>query len=323
MTRPDTLPQRYAGPARDPSGLPAAPRTQARDRRATPLGERDWRARREAHQRRVDAWLEPHLTRRREGRQHPVEDFLFTYYSYRPAALRRWHPGSNVLLLGARVEDFGPGYREVDGGVEVDTGTVLARRGDSIAWIRRLLVATASRPAHFGCFGMHEWAMVYRQPADQVRHSSWPLRMDPDGVADVVDQVRVRCSHFDAYRFFTPAARPLNQLRPTRDTQIALEQPGCLHANMDVYRYAYKLAPLVDSELIADCFELARDIRTLDMRASPYDLGGLGYPPVPVETAPGRAEYAAAQRAFAERAAPLRARLIATIDRALELTGTR
>ncbi|HEX6500602.1 MAG TPA: 3-methyladenine DNA glycosylase [Micromonosporaceae bacterium] len=289
------------------------------DRRPTVLAERDWRARREAHQGRVDAWLGPHLARRREGRQHPVEDFLFTYYSYRPAALRRWHPGPGVLLIGARPEEFGPGYRAVDGGVELDTASVFARRRDSVGWIRRLLVATAARPAHFGCFGMHEWAMVYRLPTDRVRHATWPLRMDPDAVADVVDRVRVRCSHFDAYRFFTPAARPLNQLRPTRETQIGYEQPGCLHANMDLYRYSYKLAPLVDSELIADCFALACDIRTLDMRASPYDLSALGYPPVPVETPQGRAEYAAAQRAFAERAAPLRGRLVAAIDRAVAL----
>lgn len=77
---------------------------------------------------------------------------------------------------------------------------------------------------------------------------------------------------------------------------------------------AYKLSPLVPSELVADCFALAREIRTLDMRASPYDLADLGYPPVRVETPEGRAEYAAAQRGFAERAAPLRARLLAALD---------
>jgi hypothetical protein len=84
---------------------------------------------------------------------------------------------------------------------------------------------------------------------------------------------------------------------------------------MDLYKWAYKLSPLVDSELVADCFALARDVRELDMRASPYDLGALGYPPVPVETPEGRAQYAAAQRDFAGRAAPLRARLVAAIDR--------
>jgi hypothetical protein len=50
------------------------------------------------------------------------------------------------------------------------------------------------------------------------------------------------------------------------------------------------------------------------MRASPYDLAALGYRPVRVETAEGRAEHVAAQRAFTERAAPLRAQLIAAIE---------
>jgi hypothetical protein len=78
-----------------------------------------------------------------------------------------------------------------------------------------------------------------------------------------------------------------------------------------------RLVPLVSADLVADCFAVAREVRALDMRASPYDLAALGYPPVPVETPEGRAEYAAAQRAFADRAAPLRAKLIDAIDREL------
>jgi hypothetical protein len=120
----------------------------------------------------------------------------------------------------------------------------------------------------------------------------------------------VRCSHFDAYRFFTPPARSLNLITPTRESQPDLDQPGCLHANMDLYKWAYKLSPLVSSELVADCFELAREIRELDMRASPYNLVDLGFVPIRVETAEGRADYARAQREFADRAAPLRERLL-------------
>jgi hypothetical protein len=40
----------------------------------------------------------------------------------------------------------------------------------------------------------------------------------------------------------------------------------------------------------------------------------LGFGPVRVESPQGRADYAAAQRTFAERATPLRDRLIAAID---------
>ncbi|MFI6514126.1 3-methyladenine DNA glycosylase [Spirillospora sp. NPDC050679] len=277
------------------------------------LAEERWRARRDAHRRRVAAWIDPHLERKARREAHPVEDFLFTYYSHRPARLREWHPGAGVLLEGAA--GFGRDYLDTGGGATLDVAGLLERRRASVEWIAGLLRATASRPAHFGCFGMHEWAMVYR--AEEVRHQAWPLRLTPDETAAVVEERGVRCSHFDAFRFFTPEARPLNLLQPTRERQPELEQPGCLHANMDLYKWAYKLSPLVGGELVADCFELARDVRAVDMRASPYDLSALGYRPVRVETAEGRAEYAALQRGFAERARPLRERLAEACDRVL------
>jgi hypothetical protein len=177
--------------------------------------------------------------------------------------------------------------------------------------VRRLLAATADRPAFTGCFGLHEWAMVYRD--EGTRHPI-PLRLGQAGTDAVVEAHQIRCSHFDAFRFFTPAAVDRNRLRPTRETQPDLEQPGCLHAGMDVYKWAYKLSPAVPAELVADCFELAVEIRELDMRASPYDLRGHGYEPVAIETAEGKAAYVAAQREFARRGTDLRTRLIDVCD---------
>ena len=179
--------------------------------------------------------------------------------------------------------------------------------------IRRLLVATAGRPPTLGCFGLHEWAMVHRH--GRTRHD-WPLRLGPAGTDEVVESHRIACSHFDAFRFFTAGA-PAEHPEPGRDDRATFEQPGCLHAGMDLYKHAFRLTPLVPSELVADCFELAWDIRELDMRASPYDFGGLGFEPVRIETAAGKQEYVAAQRAFAERGAPLRQRLIDECDRLL------
>ena len=273
-----------------------------------------WQARRAAHEQRVDAWLGPHLERRRDGVAHPVEDFLFGYYAQRPAALRRWHPGYGVGLADG-VGLAGLKVYVVRGGVATVSDEHLVSQRLLVETLHRLLVATAGRAPQLGCFGMHEWAMVYRLPQEEVRHASWPLRLGGAGTDTVVEQHRISCSHFDAFRFFTDDARPLNTLDPRSDDRPAFEQPGCLHAGMDLYKHAYRLSPLVPSELVADCFALARDIRVLDMRASPYDLSALGYSPVRVETPSGKQEYVAAQRAFAERGGPLRQRLVEQCER--------
>ena len=156
--------------------------------------------------------------------------------------------------------------------------------------------------------------MVHRLDQEGVRHPNWPLRLGPRGTDGVVESHQIACSHVDAVRFFTPTARPLNTLQPTREDQTRLEQPGCLHAGMDCYKWAYQLVPVVSSDLVMDCFDLARDIRVLDMRASPYDLSALGYPPVAIETREGKAEYVEAQRGFTARSQQLRRRLLEAID---------
>ena len=276
-----------------------------------------WLGRRAAHESRVRAWTDPHQARAARGEKHPVHDFLFEYYRFRPAWLRRWHPGPDVILQGEAAREFlrWPEYHEAGGGVALNI-TALPRR-ESVAWMLALLRATAERQAHFACYGLHEWAMVYRQTPDEVRHNAWPLRFPPDELARIVEAQPVRCSHFDAFRFFTAPARPLNRLQPERGTSASFEQRGCLHANMDLYKWAFKLAPFTPSELTADCFALARDIREVDMRASPYDLARLGCAPIRIETAEGRSEYERHQRDFAERSQPLRARLAALCERLL------
>jgi len=287
------------------------------------LAEQEWTARERRHQQRMDAWLEPHQERRRAGLAHPVWDFLFSYYSESPGRLRRWHPGVGRSLSGdaARARLDWPFYALLaDGTVGLDADAFLARRRASVGWVEGLLAATAGRTAQFGCFGLHEWAMLYRPGPGGVRHEQLELRLGQAGTDAVVEDHRVQCSHIDAYRFFTPAAVPRNTLTPTRETQQQLEQPGCLHATMDLYKWAYKLTPAVPGELLADCFALAADVRELDMRASPYDLRGLGWEPVQIETPEGKAEYVAAQRGFAARGAALRVRLL---DVCRELLGDR
>jgi len=278
------------------------------------LSQEQWRPLEAAHHARADAATAAVRSRRQSARTHPVEDFLFTYYMYSPAQLRRWHPGAGVMLEGAAERESWKFYRYGDGVAAIDLKAFLASRSGTLAMVRELLSATASRPAHLGCFGLHEWAMVYRQSPEQRRHDQWPLRLPQGETDEVVQSHQIRCSHFDAYRFFSEPARALNTVIPTRDSQVAMEQPGCLHAMMDCYKWAYKLSPAIASDLTADCFDLAKQVRELDMRAAPYDLRALGYEPVKIETPQGKATYVDAQRDFAQRAAVLRSRLLDACD---------
>jgi hypothetical protein len=279
---------------------------------------------------RAEAFVIPHLKRARAGESHPVWDFLFSYYNLRPGQLRCWHPGYRVLLAGDEaIRRYGGrrGYITLDAGATV-SDAYLRSRLDTISFVARLLEATARRPAQLNCFGLHEWAMVYRDGA--VRHERVPLRLGAAGTDTVVETEvagPLRCSHFDAFRFFSAAFKadilPRNAGSPSRGTQQDWEQPGCLHANMDLYKWCYKLSPLIDSELLLDCLELAAAAREIDMRASPYDLRGYGYEPIAVELASGRAEYVRCQKAIAARAAPLRAALLARCDLLLQAAGYR
>lgn len=288
-----------------------------------------WRISAREHAERADDLTSTWRTSRDRGEKHAIEDFLFTYYPTRPGNLRRWHPGvGQAIASDGSIEaeddlDERAGWRwnhrvSVESGdvVELDEAAFMADRRETVRSVRELLAATAGRPGHFGCFGLHEWAMVYKDQAmgrDQ-RHLL-PLRLGHAGTDAVVEQNPVRCSHFDAFRFFTPEAQGHNRLQPTRVTQPAMEQPGCLHATMDLYKWATKLSPAVPGNLLLDCFELARDVRYVDMRASPYDVSSYGLSAIAIETTEGKAEYVHVQREFSARSQVLRARLIDVCER--------
>ena len=286
------------------------------DAPSTTLARTRWLELAAAHAARADSLTEPVRAARAAGLAHPVEDFLFTYYGSPPTRLRRWHPGEGVALADAVDEPiaewrwYGPGAERAS--IVADTAAFRAEKAPLIAAIRRILRGTMSRSPRLGCFGLHEWAMVYR--TDATRHPV-PLRLGAAGTDAVVEASTLRCTHIDAFRFFTPDAVPRNERVatasgiPTREAQPDLEQPGCLHAGMDLYKWALKMGPLVPGELLLDAFELARDIRRVDMDASPYDPAAWGGEPIKVETAEGKADYARRQRVFAERGAPIRAAL--------------
>ena len=283
----------------------------------TVLPASEWRAREEAHQHRAARFTEPYLRRRSTASKHPVEDFLFTYYTLKPGQLLRWHPGAGVLLAeGASSERAQWKFYRTgqDDAVSVDMDAFARERGTALDFAWTILSGTAARVGQFGCFGLHEWAMAYRSELNGVRHEYLQLRLGAGGTDAVVEESRIRCTHFDAFRFYTPQAVELNELTPTRSNQRDFEQPGCLHANMDLYKWAYKLTPVLPSELVMDCFELSWRIRIMDMRASPYDLQEWGYTPIRIETAEGKADYVRGQREFAEESQHLRQRLLAALE---------
>ena len=278
------------------------------------LTRNEWLAQYAAHEQIVGPWVTPRLTRRSLGQAHPVDDFLFEYYPVSPNKLMTWHPGLGIAL-DANEEDLElfpkSIYEHVEGCIRIRDPWI-GSRVERMTATYEFLKITGQRPAHTGCFGLHEWAMVLGP--EEVRHSSWKLRISQDEIRATIDEVGLKCTHFDAFRFFTPVARPLNPLQLTRADQSENDQPGCLHANMDLYKYAQKFAPVVGSTLVRDTFALAREIRTVDMQVAPYDLADLGVEPIRVETPEGRTEFAKHQLDFSKRAIALRQQLVVALE---------
>ncbi|PKY70304.1 3-methyladenine DNA glycosylase [Brevibacterium ravenspurgense] len=290
--------------------------------RETVLAPREWRALRDAHAQEVTSRTADHLARRSRGEKHPVQDFLFTYYPFKPAKIAQWNPAPGTALAIETEDDrqyFSRRWYTVTNHARVDAAAWWEDRGRGAVFIRDLLRSTLGREAALGCFGLHEWAMVYKLKPGQQRHEDVPLRLSQEETDRVVENHRIRCTHFDAFRFFTPDARGLNTIQPTREGMLANEQPGCLHAGMDLYKWAMKLQPMVEGSIVLEAFDLATQLRTLDMEASPYDVRPWGYGVVAIETAAGKAEYMKRQKSLSEKANRLRHALIDSIDRAEEL----
>jgi hypothetical protein len=279
-----------------------------------------WHGLRDDHQAKVLPWITPRLERRSRHESHPVDDFLFEYYPISTNKLLNWHPGFGTSLEATEIEseDFPSGsYEFVENKIQIRSEW-LSKNKEAAVNLIDFLTKTQERSIRSGCFGLHEWAMVLG--AEEVRHEKWPLRLSQEEIRTTIDEVGLRCTHFDAFRFFTPVAAPLNPLQLTRIDQNDVEQPGCLHANMDLYKHSQRFAPIVGSEIVRSAFTLAKDIRTVDMQTAPYDLADLGVVPIPVETQAGRDEFAELQIEFAQRAQDLRKELIKSLKSAYVTT---
>ena len=215
----------------------------------------------------------------------------------------------------------GKHYRQNENQIYLDAGTLSEKQIQRIRWIHNLLALTQNRAGNYSCYGLHEWAMVY-SGADIRHRESAPLRFSQEETDRIVESFPITCSHFDAYRFFSPKALAFNKQNPTLEAREQHEQPACLHANMDLYKWASKCMPWVGSELLWKTFLLALELRELDMRASPYDLSSYGYKPVKIETPEGRSEYETLQRSLAKKAKTLRQELIQSLGKLLTMRKT-
>jgi hypothetical protein len=279
------------------------------DSMLTELPRESWERARNDYLARVEPWAVDRLQRMSRQQKHPVYDFLFEYYSFRPAHLLRWSPGFGIRLVGARRQEVAwPEFTDDGSGLSLLPTAFPSHRKSYLHWAAVYLAAVRQREPSFACSGLHEWAMVYRDP--NVRHPYVPLRLPREEIDAVVESLPLRCSHYDAYRFFTPDAVPRNRWELSRMSTTEHDQSGCLHANMDLYKFAYKIAPFCPYDLLADAFDTARAAREIDMRASPYDLTRYGFAPIKIETTEGRAEYAEAQREVQQQADPVRRRLL-------------
>ena len=324
--------------------------------RSLVLREEDWRKEAVAHSLALDSLLYPSSSaksrfqpKRKQAlhkpsvkthlvSDNPIYNFLHSYYKYSTADLKKYSPGMSVTMAGAlpsadsdMLNEKFMSFNEIGGCYNVSQFRQLAGGKYSLERITRdrdILRSTSTKVPFFGCFGLHEWAMLYSgSGSTTTRHQeSTPLRVDQQTIDAVVGVPgQLRCTHYDAFRFFQPAAKPINAVKTlSRENTPRHEQPGCIHANMDLFRYAYQLYPFVSSALLVQALTLALEARKIDMRASPYDVSAFEGCEVPicVETSQGRKLYIEEQERVAAAAVPIRKALLDIYDEVLIRCGS-
>lgn len=237
-----------------------------------------------------------------------------------------------ILLEGASVDDLG-GTLHLKGAIPHDEGIIYSPSGffgqvedkgkaaTPYLWYRNIMQQTLKAEPILHCHGLHEWAMQYwpegADPPPSAKYQQHlPLRVSREVVNKAVERRGISCTHVDALRFFAPAAGPLNHHGHSlkREDQLELEQPACVHTQMDLLKMALKLDAFCDPILLQQILEIAMAARKLDVAASPYDASAYGVGVIPVETSEGRAEYRRQQSALMIRAEPVRRELLQAYD---------
>ena len=307
------------------------------------LKRSEWRSRADAHRCRVRDLLGGMFYDRKVHDRHPIYNFLFNYYRFRPhRTIERYSAGLDFALESCSSGDdeslYLPSSKYLsvkDGCIEMDPVKSLNEK--SVTRIRNLctlLEIVQRRPPNFSCFGVHEFAMLH----SGARHSFFQkkagleLRMSQREIDDVVERAPIRCTHFDATRHFPDSALRSCRVKTSPALRTKNEQAGCIHTNLDLFKFSLRLWPFASSELVADALELAIRARELDMRASPYDLSSVSdftelgrdfdLTPVLIETESGRAEFRDSTMVLYRDSLPIRDRLIKVASSVLDCVSS-
>ena len=219
---------------------------------------------------------------------HPIYNFLHTYYRYSTDSLLKYSPGLLMVsnrLVGATQSDLDEGLLhdqylvfDREGGARYDIKELAGeskqsrKKLDTLKRNLQILKSSSQRQPLFSCYGLHEWAMLYKN--NEKHQNALDTRLSQEQIDAVVENNPLRCTHYDAFRFFAKDAQGLNRLPLTR---------------------------------------------YIDMRASPYDVSAFEgcHEAIRVESEEGRKEYAREQEALLEISTPLRAQLTNIYDQVL------
>ena len=171
-----------------------------------------WQRMAQEHRCKAEGWTIPYRSRRTQGKLHPIHDFLFIYYRFAPSHLEHWHPSFGTCLeVEQSVTNYSKKYYSHNkAGLFQDLTKIDAKARKRLQWSYDLCCSVERRTAQFNCFGMHEWAMVYKGgPEGRPRHEGkLALRLPQKEIDALVEKNLICCSHFDAFRFFTDVAKP-------------------------------------------------------------------------------------------------------------------
>lgn len=217
-----------------------------------PVFSTDWTRRAVFQRARVQNLLQGKLYK---DKSHPIFNFLFSYFHFKPPILLQYSPGMNIPIefdaeshkyLCPRTQSISNGLITYDPKRDDFTD----RQRDSLNTTLKLLQRSFNKHPNFHCFGLHEWAMLYTNskfntnPEVPHRRQALPLRISQHELNRIVEDNNLNCTHFDAFRFFADSAKPFNRTSPipSRINQPDQDQAGCVHVTMDLFKYGiYKI----------------------------------------------------------------------------------